>query len=159
MNSLSKYYSKTTYNKKSCVSSYKSQSTDPTSTCVTDKIHLKCGYMLTNFINLPLEQGAISAPVTVASISVNTSCLHDSKIKLDFTLNIAIPEVISSANITFQVFKICTNDSQRTPVGSQLSYVNRFTGGTTDIFTFFVYDCDICESKRCIYTVDATLSA
>jgi len=159
MNSLSKNYNKTNYNKKNCVSSYKKQSTDCTSTCNTDKIHIKCGDTLTKFINLPLEPGTISTPVTVASISVNTLCLNDSKIKLDFTLNIAIPEVISSANITFQVFKICTNDSQRRPVGSQISYVNRFTGGTTDIFTFFVYDCDICESKRCTYTVDATLSA
>ena len=127
----------------------------------TNRLILKNGNTISKSINLPLVPEAISAPITVANITVNTSRLYDSKIKLDFTLNIAIPEGVSSTNIAFQVFRICNNDFQRTPVGPQLSYSNRLSGGTTEIFTFFVYDydCDLFESKSCTYTVDATISA
>lgn len=132
--------------------------------CNTNRLLIKGGNAITKFINLPVVPGTTSTPITVASVTVNTSCLCDPEIKLDFTLNIAIPEGVTSANIAFQVFKVCNGDSQRTPVGNQWSYVNRFSGRTTDLFTFFVCDSDVCncdmfESNRCTYTVDATLSA
>ena len=130
----------------------------------TNRLLIKGGNIISRSINLPLVPESISAPITVATVTVNTSNLCEPKIKLDFTLNIAIPEGISSTNIAFQVFRIYNNSFQRTPVGPQLSYVNRLSGGTTEIFTFFVYDYDICncdlfESKTCTYTVDATLFA
>ncbi|MBU3191293.1 DUF4489 domain-containing protein [Clostridium bowmanii] len=130
----------------------------------SSKIILKSGNPLSSRIKPPLVLGAAGAPITVAIVTVNTSCLCDPKIKLDFTLNIAIPEGFSTTNITFQVFRMCNHDTHKTPVGPQWSYINRLSGGSTELFTFFVYDSDICdcdiyECKRCTYTVDATLTA
>ena len=132
--------------------------------CNPIKIILKCGNPLSSRIQPPLVPGVAGAPITVAIVTVNTSCLCDPKIKLDFTLNIAIPECFSTTNITFQVFRMCNHDTHKTPVGPQWSYVNRLSGGSTELFTFSVYDssicdCDIFECKRCTYTVVATLTA
>ena len=127
--------------------------------CNSSKIILKCGRPISASLQPPLVPGVAGAPITVAIVTVNTSHLCNPKIKLDFTLNIAIPEGVSSTNIAFQVFRICNNDFQRTPVSPQWTYVNSLSGGTTEIFSFFVYDSDILECKRCTYTVDATLTA
>jgi len=115
-----------------------------------NKVLLKSGY--------PVVPGITSTPITVSQVIVNSSCFHDPKIKLDFTIKIAIPADVKIIKLTFQVFKSYHNDSQKIPVGPQWSFKNSSAEQTNSIFSFFVYDNenDIFESKCCKYILEVT---
>ncbi len=118
---------------------------------------LKKGNQISKFIKLPVEEGIICTPTTVAAITIDPSCLCNTKIKLDFILNVDKPEGIPSINVGFQAFRTCSNEFQKIPIGSQQYYV--ITGSNKSIYTFSVYDYEMVENKSCIYTVEATVFA
>ena len=123
-------------------------------TCNSNRINLKCGKPVIAMIPFLLVPGVVSIPIIVAKVKVNTSCLQNPEIKLDFVVNIDIPAGFTIGNFILQVFKLCNGMYQKIPVGSQWSYKNNFVSGGNDVFSFFVYDNDIFESKCCTYTLE-----
>ena len=117
-------------------------------------VDLKC--QTPNSIILP---GASITPITttatIASIIINTSNCNPC-IKLEFTSNIIVPITTESATLTFQIFKICKNQLEPIPVGSQWTFTRLVSLGSSDTFTFFVCDCDECSSDCCTYIVQVT---
>jgi len=114
---------------------------------------LKCGAsQLTLFRGESIN--AITTTSTVASVKANTSCLCNPCIRFEFASNIIVPTGTEIANITFQIFKNCTNQSQPIPVGPQWTF--RTPVATSDTFSFFVCDCNTCSNECCTYTVQAT---
>ena len=96
----------------------------------------------------------ITTTATVASVTVNTSCFCNPCIKVEFASKIIVPIGIETANITFQMFKSCRNQFQPIPIGSQWTF--QTSVGRSDVFSFFVCDCDTCSNECCNYTVQVT---
>ena len=131
-----------------------------------NKTILKCG----------TPGGAISiVPVTtlpgtnftLSTLTLNTSCLCDPCVKLEFasTLAYSSPTTIDSTVVSFQVFKLCHNQRNPIPVGPQMVFSVPFIPispgippgfSGTSTFSFFVCDCDICTHECCTYSVVAT---
>ena len=105
---------------------------------------------------------------TASTLSLNTSSLCNPCMKLEFASTIAYssPTTIDSTVVSFQVFKLCSNQLNPIPVGPQLVFSVPFTTAIippvapgfsgTSTFSFFVCDCDICPHECCTYTVEAT---
>ncbi len=104
---------------------------------------------------------------TVSTLTLNTSCLCDPCVKLEFASNLAYssPRTIDSTVVNFQLFKLCDNQRNPIPVGPQLFFSVPFTTigpiGTpgfsgTSTFSFFICDCDICHHECCTYSLVAT---
>ncbi len=104
---------------------------------------------------------------TVSTLNLNTSCLCDPCVKLEFTSTLAYssPTTIDSTVVNFQVFKLCDNQRNPIPVGPQLVFSVPFTTviepiepgfSGTSTFSFFVCDCDSCHHEGCTYSVVAT---
>lgn len=104
---------------------------------------------------------------TVSTLNLNTSCLCNPCVKLEFTSTLAYssPTTIDSTAVNFQVFKLCDNQRNPIPVGPQLVFSVPFTTviepvapgfSGTSTFSFFVCDCDICSHECCTYSVVAT---
>lgn len=112
---------------------------------------IKCG--CPNSTAIPI----IAAPgstFTLATLALDTSCLKDPCIKLEFATNLV---TIAGATGTFsiQVFKQCNNQLTALPVGPAWTMTLAATLGET--FSFFVCDCDCsCFNDCCLYTVVAT---
>lgn len=107
------------------------------------------------------------ATFTVSTLALNTSCLRNPCVKLEFVSTIAYssPTTIESTVVNFQVFKLCDNQRNPIPVGPQLAFSVPFTTiiqppapgfSGTSTFSFFVCDCDICHHECCTYSVVAT---
>ena len=109
---------------------------------------LKCGVPKSTTVHVSPEDAA-----TVASVRVNTACFSNPCIKFEFASNILVPTGTGSANITFQIYKNCTNQSQSIPVGPPWTF--RTPVATSNIFSFFVCDCNTCSDECCTYTVQA----
>lgn len=120
---------------------------------------LKCGCPGSAVIQGPLTVGTTSAPVTVSSVSVDTSRLCDPCVKLDFSSIINIPLAVTAATVTFRVFKICGNQLQRIPVGPQWTFSRLTAVGSSDTFTFSVCDCGTCNDDCCTYVVEAVATS
>lgn len=130
-----------------------------------NKTILKCG---TSGGAIPIAPGTLAGTTfTVSTLALNTSCLCNPGVKLEFTSNIAYssPTTIDSTVVNFQVFKLCDNQRNPIPVGPQLVFSVPFTTviapvapgfSGTSTFSFFVCDCDICLHECCTYSVVAT---
>ncbi|RII34250.1 DUF4489 domain-containing protein [Clostridium chromiireducens] len=104
----------------------------------------------------------------VSTLTLNTSCLCDPCVKLEFASNLAYSSLstIESTVVNFQLFKLCDNQRNPIPVGPQLVFSVPFTtlidppispgfsGNST--FSFFVCDCDTCHHECCTYSLVAT---
>lgn len=88
---------------------------------------------------------------TVGTITLNTSHLSNSCIKIDFTSNVFSTDF--DETIIFQVFKNYNNLSF--PVGPGWTFSSTTSLATT--ISFFVCDCDYCNNQYCTYTVVATI--
>jgi len=117
---------------------------------------LKCG--TPSSLTLPGTVTGITTTATVASVTIDASCLYNPCIKLEFTSNIIVPD-LTNATINFQVFRNCNNQFQSIPVGPQWTFIT--SDQTSDILTFFICDSKICSNKCCTYSVQliATVSA
>ncbi|MGH4051603.1 MAG: DUF4489 domain-containing protein [Clostridium sp.] len=141
---------------KKCVTPCCDSHTEVSNDCCTNKLILKCGNPVSTQVQLPLVPGIPGTPVKVANVCVNTLCLDDPEIKLDFTFTITNPVGATITNLTFQVFKFCKNIQERVPVGNAWVFKNRLSTDTNSVFSFFVCDQDTFKSKCCTYIVEAT---
>jgi hypothetical protein len=116
---------------------------------------LKTGVPHTTVISEASISG-ISTTVTAAVDAVNTSLLCNPCIRFEFTSNIIAPNATQTAsiNLTFQVFKNCSTKVQPIPVGPKWTFLT--TEPTSELFTFFVCDCNACANECCTYTVQVT---
>lgn len=120
-----------------------------------NRMILKWDNSVSAIIPLPLSPGDSSNPIRVANVTVDTSCLQNPQIKLEFSINITAPSEDIFINLTFQVFKLCNNIFQKIPVGPKFYYKKHFELQGSDIFNFFVYD-DLLRSRCCTYIIEAT---
>ena len=134
-----------------------------------NKTILKCG---TPGSAISIAPGTLSGTAfTVSTLTLNTSCLCDPCIKLEFTSTLAYssPTTIDGTVVNFQLFKLCDNQRNPIPVGPQLVFSVPFTNlivppaipgfSGTSTFSFFVCDCDICPHECCTYLLQATTAA
>lgn len=148
-------------------------SDNPEHDCICNKLNrrenktiLKCG---TPGGVISITPNTLSGTTfNVSSLTLNTSCLCDPCVKLEFTSTIAYssPTTIDSTVVTFQLFKICENQRNPIPVGPQLAFSVPFTTliippvapgfSGTSTFSFFVCDCDTCSHECCTYSLVAT---
>lgn len=127
------------------------------------KTILKCG---TPGGVISIAPGTLAGTTfTVSTLTLNTSCLCNPCVKLEFASNLAYssPTTIDSVAVNFQVYKICDNQRNPIPVGPQLVFsvpfttINQAPGFSgTSTFSFFVCDCDACPHECCTYSVVAT---
>lgn len=123
--------------------------------CPMDRspVILKCGAPNSAFFpGAPVN--AITTTTTISPVKLDTSCLCNPCIRFEFASNIVVPATTANANLTFQIFKICTGEFQPIPVGPQWTFLTSVT--TSDKFTFFVCDCNTCSDECCTYTVQVT---
>ena len=93
----------------------------------------------------------VGTSFTVSSIILNTSCLRNPCIKIDFASNVFFTDF--DETIIFQVFKRYNNQSF--PVGPGWPLSSTISSAT--IFSFFVYDHDYCNTEYCTYILVATI--
>jgi hypothetical protein len=94
---------------------------------------------------------------TLASLTLNTSCLCDPCIKLEFASNTVTTAFVGS--ISVQVFKLCGNQFTPIPVGPAWTFSNGAAITDAETFSFFICDCDSCFKDCCTYTVVATVTS
>ena len=117
---------------------------------------LKCGCPGSVTLQAPSVAGVAPTPIIVSSVTIDTSCLCEPDVKLEFASNIILPLTVTAATFTFQIFKLCSNQLQRIPVGAQWSFSRLVAVGSSDTFSFFVCDEAICNNECCTYTVEVT---
>ena len=113
---------------------------------------IKCGCPSSNTI--PAGTTATTT-FTLASLTLDTSCICDPSIKLEFASNPILTDFVGTVNI--QVFKQCRHQFTPVPVGPvwTLSIATAVTDART--FSFFICDSDSCDHDCCTYTVVATV--
>lgn len=118
------------------------------------KTILKCG--CPGSITLPAATVA-GTTFTLSSIALNTSCLCDPCVKLEFASNL-VATVAFTGTINFQVFKQCNNQFTPVPIGPAWTF-SLVALLSSQTFSFFVCDCDSCFNECCTYTVVATVTS
>jgi hypothetical protein len=108
-----------------------------------------------NYPSLTIIPKDVAAGTTfiISSFVLNTSFLNNPRIKLDFISNVFADNF--NRVVSFQVFKLYKNQFNPIPVGSEWKFSVADSVAAT--FSFFVFDCDVCNSEYCIYTVVATV--
>ncbi|MGG7142746.1 DUF4489 domain-containing protein [Clostridium nigeriense] len=117
---------------------------------------VKCGCPSSTPINKAKE----GEKFIVASLTLDTSCICDPSIKLEFASNIVISDNDSGnhdVGINFKVFKQCKHQHNPIPVGPVWSFFTDEKDLSTT-FSFFVCDSDSCDNECCTYTVVATVA-
>lgn len=113
---------------------------------------LKCGCPGSATIPVGTEAGTT---FTLASLTLDTSCICDPNIKVDFTSNIVAIGATAGA-VSIQVFKQCRYQNNPVPVGS--AYTFSTAASTAVSFPLFICDSDSCDNDCCTYTVVATVT-
>lgn len=126
------------------------------SCCAFNTSILKCGCPGSATILAPLTEGIAPTPIALSSVTVDTSCLCNAAIKLEFSSNIIIPLAVTAASFNFQVYKLCSNQLQRIAVGPQWTFSRLIAVGSGDSFSFQLCDDAICQADCCTYTVEVT---
>lgn len=105
--------------------------------------------------------GNVELPL--ASLTLDTSCICDPVIKLDFSTNYVVPiGVLLLGSITLRVYKQCRNQEMRTPIGTAWALSGGLAGievFEASISSFSTCDTDTCGDECCTYTVVATVNA
>ncbi|GAA0124852.1 hypothetical protein UT300019_07540 [Clostridium sp. CTA-19] len=115
---------------------------------------IKCGTPSATTI----PTGAVAgANFTVSSITLNNSCFCKPITKLEFASNLVAPVAFTGV-INFQVFKLCRGQLTPVPVGPAWTF-ELVALVSSQIFSFFVCDCDSCFDDCCTYTVVATVTS
>ena len=144
------------YKNKDCTCLPKDDSPHCGCTCNENNLALKCGEPISAIAELPIVPGTTGTPITVARVTVDTSCLEEPQIKLNFVVDIASIAGGIFTNIALQVFKFRYNMSERIPVGQEWFYKDDFTEEVIDSFSFFVFDSDAIENECYTYILEAT---
>lgn len=124
--------------------------------CNDNSLILKSGNQLSTIVPLPIVPGIKGKPVTISTLTMNTVDLNDSKVKLDFALDIDIPAGVSISYLTFQVFKQYNDSLQKLPIGAEWTFLTNIISGTNTVFSFFVCDNDLCKRKCNTYILEVT---
>lgn len=114
---------------------------------------VKCG--TSGAATIP-DATVVGTTLTPSSLALNTSCLCNPCIKLEFASNIVATAF--TGTISFQVFKQCNNQFTPVPVGPSFTYERLVAITESNTFTFFICDCDSCNNDCCTYTVVATVT-
>lgn len=112
---------------------------------------IKCG--CPNATTIPVA--AAGDTFTVASFTLDTSCLCDPTIKLEFASNLVTTGFTGA--VSLQVVKLCGNQITPIPVGPAWTYSRAAATTASETFTFFICDGDTCHKDCCTYTVIATV--
>lgn len=115
---------------------------------------VKCG--CPGAVTLPIA-AAVGTTFTLASLTLDTSCLCDPNTKLEFASNIVIP-VAASGAFTVQIFKQCRNQMTPVPVGPAFTWAEVVAIASSGTFSFFICDSDSCNNDCCTYTAVATVT-
>ena len=116
---------------------------------------VKCG--CPSSVQIPAVSIGNTATLTLATLSLDTSCYCDPNIKLDFASNV-VASVAFAGTLSIQVFKQCRGQLAPVPVGPAWQLGSLALGDSTT-FSFFVCDSDSCLDECCTYTVIATVNA
>ncbi len=115
---------------------------------------IRCGTPAT--ATIPAGAATPVRTFPVGSVTVNTSCLCDPCIKLEYASNLVATGF--TGTVSFQVYRLC--GSQATPVAIGPAWIFSIPAATpitaTTTFSFFVCDCDSCFRDCCTYSVVAT---
>ena len=105
--------------------------------------------------------GDVELPL--AALTLDTSCICDPVIKLDFSTNYVVPVGVNIlGSITLRVYKQCKNQANRVQVGTSWALSGGLAGiqaFEASIASFSVCDSDDCKEGCCTYTVVATVNA
>jgi len=127
---------------------------------------LKCGTPSSS-IAITIPTAGTPSSTTLTSLTLNTSCFSNPCIKLEFASNIIFPNNQYDATLTFQVFKLCNNQTQAIAVGPAWVFARQIAVAipegsvalaTKDTFSFFICDHNACASQGGTYTVVVTPS-
>lgn len=149
--------------------------------CKKEKKHcptiLRCGQVGRSVTVTPGITQANPSPLATVAVNIPKGCNPCSKIEFASTVTFTLPVAAVPANaitsFTVTIFRNCTNfnncgTTSRIPVGSyDYSRTITTTGaaaagditGYTDTFSFFVCDCNICQSECCYYSAEITSSS
>lgn len=155
MNSMSKGYYNDDYDHRrkdecECVSCRKEKENK----CKLCPTIVKCGCPSATTIP-PATIAGTAFPVS--SLTLNTSCLCNPAIKLEFASNL-VALIAFTGTINFQVFKLCRGQTTPVPVGPAWTF-NLVALLSSQTFSFFVCDSDSCFDDCCTYTVVATVTS
>ena len=116
---------------------------------------IKCGCPSSTPINKAREGECF----IVASLTLDTSCLCNPSIKLEFASNIVLTDGKDDGDVAlnFRVFKQCKHQHVPIPVGPTWNFFTDEPDISTT-FSFFVCDSDSCDDECCTYTVVATVA-
>lgn len=109
----------------------------------------------------PISADILNGDVTLASLTLDTSCICDPVIKLDFTSVFATLLDITIGGISVQIYKQCKGQVTPTPVGPSWPVTGEIAAGVLaapSYVSFFVCDSDSCEGECCTYTAVANVS-
>lgn len=105
--------------------------------------------------------GDVELPL--ASLTLDTSCICDPVIKLDFSTNYIVPIGVNLlGSITLRVYKQCKNQATRVPIGTAWAVSGGILGleaFEASTVSFSTCDSDFCGDECCTYTVVATVNA
>ena len=109
----------------------------------------------------PINKADEDTSFIVASLTLDTSCICDPSIKLEFASNIVVTNNNGSGDdkvsLNFRIFRECRHQKNKVPVGGTWSFLTDEEDISTT-FSFFVCDSDFCDNDCCTYTVIATVA-
>ena len=122
---------------------------------------LACGQGSGFSIPIPSALNPTFNPIPVASATIDTTCLCDPKVKIDFNSIINYRALISAVGtlgspltITFQLSKTCCDGSKISLGSWDYSYATvALATNITNSFGFSYCECNPCPGC-CVYTVD-----
>lgn len=117
---------------------------------------VKCG----NPTSVTIPQATtLAAPLVVTTVSLDTSCLNNPKIKLQFNSNIIFTSggAKSGVQMNLQLYRICGNN-QKIPVGGAWTYAHFATDKdevNASTFNFDICECEeSCSQGCCLYQLE-----
>ncbi|MCR1950894.1 DUF4489 domain-containing protein [Clostridium sp. DSM 100503] len=119
---------------------------------------IKCSCL--SSITLPIG-ALVGDTFTLAALTLDTSCLCNPIIKLEFASNVVIP-VSAAGAFSLRIFKQCRNQLAPIPVGPEWTFISALiatdarVGSST--LSFFICDDNSCSDECCVYTVVATVT-
>ena len=116
---------------------------------------IKCG--CPSSAQILTTAAAPTATGTIASVTVDNTCLCDPITKLEFATIISTATDGFAGTVTLRVFKQCRHQFTPAPIGP--AWTVTLTAGATLPLSFFICDSDSCEDDCCTYTVVATATA
>lgn len=118
-----------------------------------DRVLLKCGTPLTTTIPETAETGDT---FPVASLNLDTDKFRAPCIRFTFAGNLLTAP--GTVTLHFQIFRQCKYQAAAFPVGPVWTFSRLgTTAEESNLISFAVCDCDVCEDECCNYSVVATV--